>query len=35
MTASVTDRSEMTYPVLLGRDVLEAYTLDISQRVEE
>lgn len=35
VTASITDRSEMTYPVLLGRDVLEAYTLDISQTVEE
>jgi RimK family alpha-L-glutamate ligase len=35
VTASVTDRSEMTYPVLLGRDVLEAFTLDISQRFEE
>ncbi|MFC6942809.1 RimK/LysX family protein [Salinirubellus sp. GCM10025818] len=35
VTASITDRSEMTYPVLLGRDVLEAYTLDISQTGEE
>jgi RimK family alpha-L-glutamate ligase len=35
VTASITDRSEMTHPVLLGRDVLEAYTLDISQTVEE
>jgi len=35
VTASITDRSEMTYPVLLGRDVLQAYTLDISQTVEE
>jgi RimK family alpha-L-glutamate ligase len=35
VTASITDRSEMTYPVLLGRDVLEAYTLDISRTVEE
>ena len=35
VTASITDRSEMTYPVLLGRDVLEAYTLDISRAVEE
>jgi RimK family alpha-L-glutamate ligase len=32
---SVTDRSGMQYPVLLGRDVLEAYRLDISRRVEE
>lgn len=35
VTASITDRSEMTYPVLLGRDVLEAYTLDISRTIEE
>jgi len=35
VTTSITDRSEMTYPVLLGRDVLEAYTLDISQTAEE
>jgi len=35
VTASVTDRSEMRYDVLLGRDVLESYTLDISRRVEE
>ena len=35
VTASITDRSEMTYSVLLGRDVLEAYNLDISQTVEE
>jgi len=35
VTASITDRSEMTSTVLLGRDVLEAYTLDISRTVEE
>lgn len=35
VTASITDRSEMTYPVLLGRDVLEACTVDISRTVEE
>jgi hypothetical protein len=35
VTASITDRSEMNYPVLLGRDVLESYTLDISRTVEE
>ncbi|MDZ7745808.1 MAG: RimK/LysX family protein [Halobacteriales archaeon] len=35
VTASITDRTEMTYLVLLGRDVLEAYTLDISDTVEE
>jgi len=35
VTASITDRSEMSHPVLLGRDVLETYTLDISRTVEE
>ncbi|WP_390209061.1 ATP-grasp domain-containing protein [Halobellus marinus] len=35
VTASLTDRSEMTYSVLLGRDVLESYTLDVSVTVEE
>jgi len=35
VTASVTDRSEMRYDVLLGRDVLQSYTLDVSRRVEE
>jgi hypothetical protein len=35
VTASISDRSEMTYPVLLGRDVIESYTLDISRTVEE
>ncbi len=35
VTASITDRSEMTYPVLLGRDVLASFTLDISKTVEE
>ncbi|WP_425433278.1 RimK/LysX family protein [Haloarcula nitratireducens] len=35
VTASITDRSEMTYPVLLGRGVLEAYSFDIGQTVEE
>jgi RimK family alpha-L-glutamate ligase len=35
VTASVTDRSGMRYPVLLGRDVLESYTLDVSRTVEE
>ncbi|MDY6819279.1 MAG: RimK/LysX family protein [Halobacteriales archaeon] len=35
VTASITDRSDMQYPVLLGRDVLEGYTLDIGSRVEE
>ena len=35
VTASIADRAEMSRSVLLGRDVLEAYTLDISQTVEE
>ncbi|SER42214.1 putative ATP-dependent zinc protease [Natrinema salaciae] len=30
VTASITDRSEMTYPALLARNVPEAHTLDIS-----
>ncbi|MDH5020295.1 ATP-grasp domain-containing protein [Halobacterium rubrum] len=35
VTASVADRTDMTYPVLLGRDLLESYKLDISRTVEE
>ncbi|MFB6149844.1 MAG: RimK family alpha-L-glutamate ligase [Halobacteriales archaeon] len=35
ITASVADRSEMRYPILLGRDVLDAYLLDITRRAEE
>ena len=35
VTASIADRSEMEYPILLGRDVLESYTLDISRTAEE
>lgn len=35
VTASVTDRGQMTYPLLLGRDVLSEYTIDINQRAEE
>jgi RimK family alpha-L-glutamate ligase len=35
VTASVADRSGMRFPMILGRDVLEAYTLDISQRAGE
>jgi len=34
-TVSVTDRGEMSHAVLLGRDVLEDYTLDVSRTVEE
>jgi hypothetical protein len=35
VTACITDRSGMAYPALLGRDVPEAYTLDISHTVED
>ncbi len=35
VTASITDRSGMSHPVLLGRDVLESYTLDVGRTVEE
>lgn len=34
-TASIEDRSHMNYPVLLGRDVLRGYHIDIEQRVAE
>jgi RimK family alpha-L-glutamate ligase len=34
-TASIEDRSHMSYPVLLGRDVLRGYHVDIEQRVVE
>jgi len=32
--ANVEDRSHMNYPLLLGRDVLRNYRLDVSRRVE-
>jgi len=35
VTASITDRSGMSHAVLLGRDVLESYTLDVARTVEE
>ncbi|MEF8773791.1 MAG: RimK/LysX family protein [Halobacteriales archaeon] len=35
VTASVADRSGMTRPVLLGRDVLREYRLDVGRTVEE
>lgn len=35
VTASVTDRSEMSHPVLLGRDILQTHTLDVGRTVEE
>ncbi|THE62918.1 ATP-grasp domain-containing protein [Salinadaptatus halalkaliphilus] len=34
VTASVEDRSHMDYPVLLGRDILEQYRVDVSRRVD-
>lgn len=35
VAANVEDRSHMTHPVLLGRDVLKHYRLDVSRRVDE
>ncbi len=32
--ANIEDRSHMTYPLLLGRDVLKHYHLDVTRRVE-
>jgi RimK family alpha-L-glutamate ligase len=32
VTASVEDRSHMDYPLLLGRDILEHYTVDVGRR---
>lgn len=34
VTASVEDRSHMDYPVLLGRDILEDYQVDVRRRVD-
>ena len=34
VTASVEDRSHMDYPVLLGRDILEHYQVDVARRVD-
>ncbi|MFC4249316.1 RimK family alpha-L-glutamate ligase [Natribaculum luteum] len=34
VTASVEDRGHMDYPVLLGRDILENYRVDVSKRVD-
>ncbi|MFP8955720.1 RimK family alpha-L-glutamate ligase [Natrialbaceae archaeon A-CW3] len=34
VTASVEDRSHMDYPVILGRDILENYQVDVSRRVD-
>lgn len=35
VAAPVADRGHMTYPLLLGRDVLEGYHVDVTRRVEE
>jgi len=34
VTASVEDRSHMDYPILLGRDVLEHYQVDVRRRAD-
>jgi RimK family alpha-L-glutamate ligase len=34
VTASVEDRAHMDYPLLLGRDILENYQVDVSKRVD-
>ncbi|SEA08942.1 alpha-L-glutamate ligase, RimK family [Haloplanus vescus] len=35
VTASVEDRSHMDYPLLLGRDVLEHYRVDVRRRADD
>ncbi|WP_227356285.1 ATP-grasp domain-containing protein [Haladaptatus salinisoli] len=35
VTANVTDRGHMKHPVLLGRDVLQYYAVDVTQSIEE
>ncbi|WP_218780645.1 putative ATP-dependent zinc protease [Halorarum halophilum] len=35
VTASVEDRSHMEYPLLLGRDILEHYQVDVRRRADE
>jgi RimK family alpha-L-glutamate ligase len=35
VTASVEDRSHMDYPLLLGRDILEHYRVDVRRRSDE
>ena len=32
VTASVEDRAHMDYPILLGRDILEHYHVDVTRR---
>ena len=34
VTASVEDRGHMSYPVLLGRDILRHYHVDVTRRVD-
>ena len=34
VTASVQDRSHMEYPLLLGRDILEHYQVDVRKRAD-
>lgn len=35
VTASIEDREHMDYPVILGRDILEDYRVDVKMRAEE
>ncbi len=35
VTASIEDRNHMVYPVLLGRDILQHYHVDVTRGVEE
>lgn len=35
VTASIEDRNHMAYPVLLGRDILRHYHVDVTREVEE
>jgi RimK family alpha-L-glutamate ligase len=35
VTASVQDRSHMAYPLLLGRDILEHYRVDVQRRADD
>ncbi|UIO98832.1 RimK family alpha-L-glutamate ligase [Halobaculum sp. CBA1158] len=35
VTASVEDRSHMEYPLLLGRDILQHYRVDVGRRADE
>ena len=35
VTASVEDRGHMDYPVLLGRDILKQYQVNVQKRVDQ